>query len=172
MQSEKHNLEAQLTQKAADADALQSELQKYAADHQDLTQILSSTQAELRSSVEQTHRTEEQLLELTRVSEAQEAEAAAELEGAKSQAGQMARQLSERMQRLDALQVHHTLLLLCSLDVQLRKRGHPMGPSLHCSHGAITPGRRSMCVSCNSAVMGRARPLVALLNVTLCLLPE
>ena len=112
------------------------------------------------------------MLELTRAFEAQEAGAAAELEGAKSQAGHMARQLSERMQRLDTLQVFHTLSLLCRLDVQLRKRRGRTCPSLHCSQGAITPGRRSMCASCTSSVMGRARALIALLNVTHYLLPK
>ena len=106
-QSEKQELEDQLTHKAVDADTLQSELQKRTADHQHLTQTLSSTQAELRSSVEQGLSTEEELRKLRRASEAQEAEAAAELESAKAQAGQITRQLSGRMQRLDALQVFH-----------------------------------------------------------------
>lgn len=108
MQSEKQELEQQLTQKTTDAGVLQSELQKYAADHQYLTQTLSSTRVELQSSVEQALRTQEELGKLRRTSEAQEAEAAAELESAKAQAGQMGRQLSERVQRLDSLQVCHT----------------------------------------------------------------
>lgn len=129
-QSEKQELEDKLSQKAADADALQSELQKYTADYQDLTQTLSSTRAELRSSVEQTLRTEEELGELRRTFEAQEAEAAAELESAKAQAGQMGRQLSEHVQRLDSLQVCHTCSWFSTQEGGVHAR-------FHCSHGSV-----------------------------------
>ena len=147
-QSEKQELEDQLTQKAADADALHSELQERTADHQNLTQTLSSTQAELRSSVEQALRTEEELRELRRASEAQEAEATAELESAKAQAGQITRQLSGRMQRLDALQVLHKTCSCYATSTSIHEKSCVAQVCIVLV-AAYHLWRSSMCACCN-----------------------
>lgn len=113
-QVEKQTLQDQLTEQAAGASSLHSELQQSAADCHDLTLRLSRTQAELRSSVEQIHRKEEELAKSKEAAAAREVESAIELDGAKAQAGQLARQLSERIQRLDALQVPRCVFLFCT----------------------------------------------------------
>ena len=105
MQVEKQTLEDQLAQQAAEASSLQSELQQSDSDRHDLTQRLSSTQVELCSSAEQIQRKDEEFVKFSQAAAARELESAAELNSAKAQAGQLARQLSERIQRLDVLQV-------------------------------------------------------------------
>lgn len=121
MQAEKQTLEEQLNITTADASTLRTELQQSVADCHDLTQMLSSSQAELHSSVEQTQRQDEQLQGLRSTAAAQEAESAAELNGAKAQMSQLARQLSERIQRLDALQVPCCGSPWCAAPVCLQK---------------------------------------------------
>lgn len=105
-QAEKQQLEEQLFNKMAKASTLQSELQQSTTDCQNLNEHLSNTRAELGSSVEQTQRKDEELQKLRQTSAARQAELAAELESSKTQAGQLGRQLSERIQQLDVLQVN------------------------------------------------------------------
>ena len=123
MQVEKQTLEEQLTQQAADASILQSELAQSASDCHGLAQRLSSTQTELCSSVEQTQRKEQELARVREAAAARELESAAELDSTKAQAGQLARQLSERIQRLDALQVPTCVSLSCKPCLGFRRRG-------------------------------------------------
>ena len=104
-QVEKQALDAQMEAKTAEAGQLHSSLQQSSSESQKLSQGLSETQAELRSSVEETKQKEQLLQQLRLASAAREAELAAELEASRIQSGQLGRQLSERIQRLDTLQV-------------------------------------------------------------------
>lgn len=127
MQVEKQALEDQQSQQAADSSSLRSELLQSAADCHDLTQRLSSTQAELNSFVKQIHRKEDELTKLKEAAGARELESAAELDGAKAQTCQLARQLSERVQQLDALQVPRYGFLCCTSCL-----GSGIWAGLHC----------------------------------------
>ena len=111
-QAEKQHLEEQLINKTADASTLQFNLQQSITEYQKLNELLGDTQAELESSVEQTQKANEELQKLGQASAARQADLAAELERSKAQASQLGRQLSERIQRLDVLQV--ILLHVCT----------------------------------------------------------
>ncbi len=98
-------LQDELSSKVAEADMLQSDLDQSVAKADSLNLRLSSTQAELDSAIEQTVMQAAQLQTLQARSSAQEAASAAELDSARGQASQLGRQLSERIQRLNVLQV-------------------------------------------------------------------
>lgn len=105
LQAEKAALQDELSSKVAEADVLHSDLDQSVAKADSLTLRLSSTQAELDSAAEQTAMQAAELQTLQARSAAQEAASAAELDNARGQASQLGRQLSERIQRLNVLQV-------------------------------------------------------------------
>ncbi len=106
-------LQEQLSSKAAEAEMLNTNLQQSMADSQNLTHVLSSTQAELVSATEQSKQQEAELQTQIVAAAAREADSAAELESARAQAGQLGRQLSEQIQRLDVLQVGNPSYVSC-----------------------------------------------------------
>ena len=105
LQAEKAALQGELSSKTAEADVLQNGLDQSVAKADSLTLRLSSTQAELDSAAEQTALQATELQTLQARCAAQEAASAAELDSARGQASQLGRQLSERIQRLNVLQV-------------------------------------------------------------------
>lgn len=84
---------------------LQSELDQSVANTDSLTLRLSSTQDDLDSAAEQTAMQTAALQTLQARCAAQEAASAAEVDSARGQASQLGRQLSERIQKLNVLQV-------------------------------------------------------------------
>lgn len=105
LQAEQAALQDELRSKAAEADSLHTELDSSVAECHNLTLRLSSTQAELDSAAEETTAQQAELQLLQTRSAAQEADSAAEIDSTRLQASQLGRQLSERNQRLDVLQV-------------------------------------------------------------------
>lgn len=98
-------MQDELSSKAAATDLLQSDLDQSVAKADSLTLRLGSTQAELDLAAEQTAMQAAKLQTLRTRLSAQEAASAAELDSARGQASQLGRQLSERIQRLNVLQV-------------------------------------------------------------------
>lgn len=112
LQAEQAALQDELRSKAAEAEALHSELDSSVAECHNLTLRLSSTQAELDSAAEENTAQHAELQLLQTRSAAQEADSAAEVDSTRLQASQLGRQLSERNQRLDVLQVCYDISLV------------------------------------------------------------
>ena len=101
-------LQDQLESVSSSAQTLNADLQQSDARCRSLANTLDSTQTELDSALEQSSKQEAERQSQRAAAAAQEADSAAELESARAQAAQLNRQLSERIQRLDVLQVRGT----------------------------------------------------------------
>ena len=110
VQAEKAALQQQLDCKTAEANTASSDLTQSAAECRQLTQSLGNTQAELASAIEQTQQQADLQAQRAK-SAAREADSASELESARGQAARLGRQLSERIQKLDKLQVCINVIL-------------------------------------------------------------